>query len=39
MVSGVQKVTITAPAADVAVGPYEALALGTIALSNMGRAT
>lgn len=38
MRAGVQRVEITAPTADVAVEPYEALALGTVTLTYRGRA-
>ena len=38
MRSGIQRVEITAPAADVSVAEYEAVALGTITLTYRGRA-
>ncbi len=38
MLPGVQRVTISAPAADVAAEEYEALALGTVTLTYRGRA-
>lgn len=38
MRAGVQNVNIISPASDVAVAPYEAVALGTITLAFMGRA-
>lgn len=35
---GIQKVVVTAPAADVVAAPYRAISLGTVALTNRGRA-
>lgn len=37
MVAGVQRVEITAPAATVVMPPYQAVRIGTVTLTNMGR--
>ena len=38
MLSGVQKAVVTAPSVDIVADPYQAIALGSITLTNRGRA-